>query len=226
MGVRGLKTFVNKFFKKWERREVRGKLVVDGSSLCHNLYRVDWIHGGQYLEYRLGILQYFHTLQQADISPIVVFDGIDYKQEKTEETFRRRSERIREIDSVLTAGTTCKPAAEAVKLSILPVLAIEVFQQTLRELGIPLYVVDGEADAMIVQIANYYSCPVLSSDSDFFIFNVEGGYIPMDRFHCDDTPITADVFSVRAFAEHFQFADINLRLIIPAIMGNDFFYCS
>ena len=78
-------------------------------------------HGGQYSEYRLGVLQYFHTLQQADIRPIVVFDGIDYKQEKTEETFRRRSERIREIHSVLNGGTTRKPAAKSVNLSILTV---------------------------------------------------------------------------------------------------------
>ena len=65
--------------------------------------------------------------------------------------------RIRKIHSVLNGGTTRKPAAKAVNHSILPVLAIEVFQQTLRELGIPLYVVDGEADAMIVQIANHYT---------------------------------------------------------------------
>ena len=101
-------------------------------------------------------------------------------------------------------------------------LAIEVFQQTLCELGVSLYVVDGEADAMIVQIANHYSCPVLSSDSDFFIFNVENGYILMDHFYCDTSPITVDVFHVRAFKEQFSFVDENLHLIIPAIMGNDF----
>ena len=218
MGVRGLKSFVKKFFKKWECREVRGKLVVDGSNLCHELYRVNWTHGGQYSEYRLQIREYFHTLHQGEIYPIVVFDGIDYKQEKTEETFRRRSDRIREIDSGLTS--TCEPKDE--RISILPVFAIEVFQQTLRELEVPLYVADGEADAMIVQIANHYSCPVLSSDSDFFLFNVESGYILSDFFYWNATPVTAYVFNVRAFAEQFRFADENLRFIIPAIMGNDF----
>ena len=221
MGVRGLKSFVKKFFKKWECREVRGELVVDGSNLCHELYRVNWTHGGQYSEYRLQIREYFHTLQQADIYPIVVFDGIDYKQEKTEETFRRRSDRIREIDSGLTS--TCEPKDE--RISILPVFAIEVFKQTLHELEVPLCVADGEADAMIVQIANHYSCPVLSSDSDFFLFNVESGYILLDFFDCDTTdatPVTAKVFTVKAFAEQFRFADENLCFIIPAIIGNDF----
>ena len=217
MGVHGLTSFVNDWFTNWEHRKVQGKLVVDGSSLCHNLYRVDWTHGGQYPEYRRTILQYFHALQRANISPIIVFDGIDYKQEKTKVTIRRRSEWIKRIHSVLSS-TTRKFDREL----ILPMLAIEVFQQTLRELKIPLYVVDGEADAMIVQIANYYSCPVLSSDSDFFIFNVEGGYISMDRFHWNAPSVTAEVFSVRAFTEQFRFAGADLRLMIPAILGNDF----
>lgn len=147
-----------------------------------------------------------------------MFDGIDYKQEKTEETFRRRSDRIREIDSGLTS--TCEPKDE--RISILPVFAIEVFKQTLRELEVPLYVADGEADAMIVQIGNHYSCPVLSSDSDFFLFNVESGYILLDFFYWNTTPVTAKVFTVKAFAEQFRFADENLCFIIPAIMGNDF----
>ena len=221
MGVRGLKSFVNKFYEnQWERRVVRGKLVVDGNSLCHSLYRVDWTNGGQYLEYRLELLEYFRKLQQADICPIVVFDGIDYKQEKTEEAFRRHNKRIRKIDSALKpTSTTRQPEDKG--LSILPVFAIEVFQQTLHELEVPLYVVDGEADATIVQIANHYSCPVLSSDSDFFMFNVEGGYIPIERFYCDAT-VTADVFSVRTFTQQCRFADSNLRLVIPAIVGNDF----
>ena len=217
MGVHGLTSFVNDWFTNWEHRKVQGKLVVDGSSLCHNLYHVDWTHGGQYPEYRRTILQYFHALQRANISPIIVFDGIDYRQEKTKVTIRRRSECIKRIHSVLSS-TTRKLDREL----ILPMLAIEVFQQTLRELKIPLYVVDGEADAMIVQIANHYSCPVLSSDSDFFIFNVEGGYISMDRFYWKTSPVTAEVFSVGAFTEQFRFACADLRLMIPAILGNDF----
>ena len=217
MGVHGLTSFVNNSFTFWERRKVQGKLVVDGSSLCHNLYRADWTHGGQYPEYRRTTLEYFHALQRADISPIIVFDGIDYKQEKTKVTIRRRNEWIKRIHSVLSSPTR-KPDRGL----ILPMLAIEVFQQTLRELKVPLYVVDGEADAMVVQIANHYSCPVLSSYSDFFIFNVEGGYISMDNFNWNTTPVTADVFNVRAFTEQFRFENADLLLMIPAILGNDF----
>ena len=217
MGVHGLTSFIDAFFTQWERREVRGRLVIDGNSLCHKLYQVDWIHGGQYPEYQNEVLQFFHALQRADIYPIVVFDGVDYKQEKTKETIRRRRQWIQQIHSVVVDGPK-----SGHKGLILPALAVVVFQQALRELKIPMHVVDGDADAVIVQIANHYSCPVLSSDSDFFMFNVEGGYMPMDRFHWKSTRVTAEVFSVRSFTVQFKFKDDNLRFIIPAILGNDF----
>lgn len=216
MGVHGLTSFIDAFFKDWERREVQGRIVVDGNSLCHKLYQADWTHGGQYPEYQNAVLQFFRTLQHADIFPVVVFDGVDYKQEKTKEIIRRRREWIKLIHSVLSGPKYGH------KGLILPALAVMVFQQTLCELKVPIHVVDGDADAVIVQIANHYSCPVLSSDSDFFIFNVECGYIPMDRFHWNSTPVTAEVFNVRSFTLQFKFSDENLRFIIPAILGNDF----
>jgi len=216
MGVHGLTSFIDAFFKDWECREVQGRIVVDGNSLCHKLYQADWTHGGQYPEYQNAVLQFFRALHHADIFPIVVFDGVDYKQEKTKEIIRRRREWIKLIHSVL-GGPKCGH-----KGLILPALAVMVFQQTLCELKVPIHVVDGDADAVIVQIANHYSCPVLSSDSDFFMFNVECGYIPMDRFHWNSTPVTAEVFNVRSFTLQFKFSDENLRFIIPAILGNDF----
>ena len=85
---------------------------------------------------------------------------------------------------------------------------------------IPFYVVDGEADEEIVAVANYYRCPVLAEDSDFYIFNIEGGYIPLQYF-LDSQMSKARVCYAPNFAEQFAFQDPALRFLIPAILGND-----
>ena len=219
MGIHGLTSFIDSAFTGWQRERVQGHLVIDGSSLCHQLYSSDWTHGGQYPEFRETIAEFFQAVQKAEILPIVVFDGIDYKQEKTKVILKRRKEWIQYIHSKITSAKS-RPA-EALGL-ILPTLALEVFQLTILELNVPLYVVDGEADSKIVEIANFYSCPVLSLDSDFYIFAVQGGYIPVDRFHWKSTPLIAEVFHLEAFLDQFKLQDENLRYLIPVLVGNDF----
>ena len=206
-------------FAGWMVENVRGKLVIDGNSLCHRLYCLDWGHGGQYPEFREVVLEFFQALLKADIQPIIVFDGIDYKLEKREVIMKRHRERIHYIHSKL-ANTKCR-ASEALGC-ILPVFAMEVFQCSIVELKIPVCVSDGEADAKVVEIANAYTCPVLSADSDFFLFNVVGGYIPIARFNWKSSPIIAEVYHLKAFLEQFKYHDVSLCYMIPAIIGNDF----
>ena len=66
-----------------------------------------------------------------------------------------------------------------------------------------LYVADGEADAVLVEVANFFHCPILLYDSDFFMFNVNDGYIPFDRFQWTARPITDEAFFGRAFMEQY-----------------------
>ena len=66
---------------------------------------------------------------------------------------------------------------ESVKDKVFPSLGAEVYVNVLEELKIEYIVVDHEADDSIVGIANFYKCPVLSSDSDFYLFNIKGGYV-------------------------------------------------
>ncbi len=219
MGVRGLTTFVEDSFVSWQRQAVQGHVVIDGSSLCHSLYFTDWAHGGQYPEFRDKVLDYFTTLQRSGVCPVVVLDGIDYKGEKNKVIIRRRKEWVTHIHSTLGNRKTRPPVAVG---RILPVLAIEVFQEAVLEAYIPLYVTDGEADSAIVEIANFFSCPAVSCDSDFFLFNLQAGYIPLDRFHWQASPVVAEVFHIRLFAQQFMLEDESLCYFIPAIVGNDF----
>ena len=222
MGIRGLTSFIDKNFHGWRKEQVKGKLVVDGYSLCHRLYVFEWGRGGQYPQYRTGVLEFFNSMLQCGIEPLVVFDGIDYKQEKVSTTLRRRQEWVKYIHSQTASVKTTPPEVYG---NILPVLAVEVFQLALFELKVPVYVVDGEADGIIVEIANFLSCPVLACDSDYFIYRITYGYIPTDRFHWKASPIEAELFYISEFAKQFGFQHESLRFMIPGIAGNDFLKC-
>lgn len=219
MGVQKLTTFLEKNFAGWTRENIAGFLVIDGFSLCYYLYSFDWSHGGQYPQFHNFVIEFFEALRLSKIDPIVVFDGIDYKQEKVATTMRRRKEMIVTINEHVVRSRSRRLGAVN---KILPLLAKEEFQCTLSSLFVEQVVVDGEADAIIAQLANYYSCPVLSKDSDFYMYTLKGGFIPTDRFHWKTKPIVADVYHIGKLLDQFEFRHESVRLIIPAISGNDF----
>lgn len=58
--------------------------------------------------------------------------------------------------------------------SVLPILSRNVFIQVLVQRGVPLFQCPAEADWEIACLARQWSCPVLTNDSDFFIFDLPG----------------------------------------------------
>ena len=60
--------------------------------------------------------------------------------------------------------------------SVLPFLTRDVFIQVLTQRGVPLVQCPAEADWEIACLAHQWNCPVLTNDSDFFIFDLPGGY--------------------------------------------------
>lgn len=214
MGIPGLTKFVKETFQGWEKCTLKGHLIIDGYGLCHQLYAFEWNRGGEYSQFREEVLKMFNTLLEANVRPIVIFDGIDYKKQKVATTMKRRRESIKHIHENIS-----NPNQGGRTLSL---LATEVFLFALREINVPFYVADGEADEIIVEIANYFGCPVLGLDSDFFMFNIVGGYIPIDRFDSGSKPVSCQVFHLSKFLEQFDIKHADLRFVVPAIIGNDF----
>ena len=213
MGIQGLTGFMYECFEQWKVVTLRdatshceGKLIVDGHSLCWRV-SVDCSYGGQYLQFKESVKKMFFRLKQEGITPIVVLDGTDYKSQKLEMRLQRRRDRIGPIRRL------AKPVLQA--------LSLEVFVTTVTDLGVPLCVADGDADETIAKLANHYSCPVLADDSDYFIFNLQAGYIPLDTLDFDTRPMKAKLYHINKFAEQFNL-HISLCYAIPAIFGNDF----
>jgi hypothetical protein len=65
-------------------------------------------------------------------------------------------------------------------ISLLPPFSIGLAIETLRKLGRKVAIALEEADTLIARLASQYQAPILSRDSDFFMYDLPKGYIPLD----------------------------------------------
>ena len=219
MGIKCLETLVKEHYpsEKWRTITPRGKLVLDGMSISRTTAsrKFDWIYGGQYWEFRDYFIRFFKGLRYSGIDPIVIFDGVDYNREKRETILGRMKQKVNNVFNTFYMTTDTD--------SVIPIFTDIVFCEILKELGVEFIFADGDADRDTARIANHYNCPVVANDSDYFIFNLKAGYIPLDCLYWDQQPVKAKLYERDRFAYKFYF-DHNPDLIylIPAIMGNDF----
>ena len=223
MGIPKLTSFVKDFYTGWKEEKLGKYVVIDGCSLCYFLYRFNWIKGGQYTDYYAAIVKFFGALRSSAVESIVVIDGYDYPEEKSNTVKKRNDTKARKVcNQFLDSNTSSRVSVSLARTDVLPPLAPNVFQEVLCELNVTCIMVDGEADEQIAQLANYYSCPVLSNDSDFYMFPLKGGFIQLSMLNWRAHPVTAKVYRMDAFLKQFKLGHKSLRFIIPAIFGNDF----
>ncbi|KAM6935634.1 LOW QUALITY PROTEIN: single-strand DNA endonuclease ASTE1 [Lycodopsis pacificus] len=179
MGVRGLFTLLEDHQRIYKDVQFKSsKLVIDGSNILFLLYfnsGLDQNHGGEYASFEALIEKFIKALRDCEISPYVVLDGgSDPTDKKLQTVLHRAKDRIKNAHD----------AAEKNKLKgVLPQLVKLVFIQTLVQLEVPLAQCYGEADKEIAALARERSCPVLAEDSDFCIFDLPAGLLPLSHFH-------------------------------------------
>ena len=218
MGIPGLKTFVqNNIRLKKVTSAHFNVLVVDGKSLISHItrtFRLTCTFGGQYPDLAIVLEGLFRTLWSNRIQVVVVFDGMDYEDRKRDTKLKRKKGSYSDIRK---ASCMANP-----RLNLRPLLAELVFCQVLRKLEIPFIFVDGDADQKIAQIANFYYCPVLAEDSDYFIFDLIAGYMPLDTFEWTAGSVSALLYERDSLVATAGFQSPDLVLGIPLLIGNDF----
>ena len=218
MGIRGLTKFVKASRGLYTRREIRGDLVIDGSQFCYYHYRgIDWIDGGQYLEFHQKVSEFFYKLQQCGIKLHVVFEGIGKNQKLTDERILERTRKRHEKKRLVLEQRQFRFP----EMPELPQLTYTVLVNVLVHMGIPMYVGDGEGDESCVKIANSLDCPVLSNDSDFYLFDIHQGYIELDRIKFErkvQRSLSVDVYSREGLMRCFQENNSDGLYLIPVIM--------
>ena len=195
---------------------------MDGYSLCHELYlysEADNVHGGDYVSFSKYLERFLNCLIRNKIKPFIVFDGVDVEQTKKKTHAKRRKENAERVLSLLQGKRAESPGDY-----YLPYLARLVMMETVnRILGEDGYfVADGDADANIASFAIAHNCPVLSLDSDFYIFPLLGGYIPYTQLTWDESGVKARIYLYKDFDRQFHLNDPLLLIMLPAILGDSF----
>ncbi|KAL4624774.1 protein asteroid1-like [Arapaima gigas] len=225
MGVQGLTSYVEKNRHLQPLKVRNTTLIIDGCSLYYMLYftsGLDQEHGGDYDSFALLVRQFFEALFTCKIRPFVVLDG---GTDPSDKKFRTLKERLQ---SKIKQANALSRGANG---SILPLLSKEVFVQVLRSLHVPLIQSIFEADSEIAALANEWNCAVLTNDSDFYIYDLKAGCLPITHFqwgnvtNCKRTSewfIPARVFTINRFCANFNQMNKALLPLFAVIIGNDY----
>ncbi|KAK2845143.1 hypothetical protein Q5P01_011802 [Channa striata] len=224
MGVQGLTTLLDNTPQIYrEVRFRRSRLLIDGCNLLYLLYfksGLDQNRGGQYAAFEDLLEQFVAALTDCSIAPYVVLDGGSDPTDKKLRTVTQRAERrIQKAHQAAAGGTEER---------LLPLLTKLVFRQTLARLKVPVAQCYGEADQEIAALAIEWQCPVLSNDSDFFIFELPGGLLPLTHFRWEAVEqsgshryIPCKSYNTSSFCIFFNIQ----RQLLPtfaALAGNDY----
>lgn len=242
MGVRGLKTFIEKNEDLFERdhRLHDTEIVVDAANLVAALYTRSQKHerrdlfGGDMVQFGNYLNNFFNNLKKCNIKPILVFDGAqtyDENKSKTEEKHRRALDRFQSVLSISRSGFGD---------FILPATATNVFRSIAVDLNLEIVQCMYEADLEVARIANEIECPILSNDSDFMLMNLRHGVITIDLLDCEHvsrsnpSPQASErhqvqfmymncyLFKQENFLKYLPDLDTKNLPLIGVLAGNDF----
>lgn len=225
MGIPGLTTFINRNSHRcMENFQLHNtNLVIDGNSLASQLYvRCSGYctFGGDYDKFRESVKKFFDELDQCQITPYVLIDG--GTEEKKVSTMKRRiNERIRMV-------ANWNLTSENHYSKVFPTLIKESFKEILRQRNIKFATTTFEADSDIAALAKFLRCPVLSFDSDFYIYDVD--YIPFFTLDLGVSPRpdgkgymkNCEVYRVERLLQGFHGLKKSVLPLLAALLGNDY----
>uniref|UniRef100_A0A667Z4L3 XPG N-terminal domain-containing protein n=1 Tax=Myripristis murdjan TaxID=586833 RepID=A0A667Z4L3_9TELE len=222
MGIPGLTSFIKansqKIYRNVQFRDSR--LVVDGYNLsCHLYYTagLDQTYGGDYAAYADLMERFVKALRGCGIQPYVVLDGGSDHTDKKLETKKKRAEARIQAASQKSLG-------RRTQWDIMPLMCSSLFNQTLVRLEVPVVRCFLEADREVAALASEWKCPVLSSDSDFYIFDLPAGLLPIPHFQWEVAEQRGYVPCKKYTASSFCSIYNIQRRVLPAfaaLAGND-----
>ncbi len=220
-----LAKFMNDTFTGWRSVNLNGleRLVVDGDSVCAQLYRQldcgpgSWLlGGGEYSHFHTKTREFFAEVLFTGVQLIVILNGVETLDHDGVRSVCSRNTQINESMRRAQGRMGWKQSTD--EDSVLPLLIGNVFVDVVQSLGVQLRVADGSSAREVAAYANHYKCPVLGANSEFFIFELEHGYIPLRNL----STVIANglMFQVGELQRQFWLKDSKSRLVIPALYGN------
>nr|CAH7760398.1 unnamed protein product [Callosobruchus chinensis] len=226
MGFQGLTSFIENnahvYLQTYRLHDT--SLVVDGCATACYLYRLcnsNRCFGGDYDKYGKSIKNFFQILSDCNITPYVIFDG-GHECREIETTIERMQNRI-ELAEQMSIGSNPE--------NLYPLFIRQTFYDIGHELGVKMIHCDFKSDTDIKKIAHRLGCPVLSYDSDFYIF--DGLYIPLKQLHMIimraysiDTKLTyhyleCSVYDVEKFLNYHGLKSKSILPLLAVLLGNN-----
>ncbi|XP_031561452.1 protein asteroid homolog 1-like [Actinia tenebrosa] len=213
MGIRGLHKYAKSVKSLWTNIQLgpETRIIIDGSSLPWYLNKeIDFQRGGNYDQLAAAIAHFFNAFASNGVKTYVIIDGPTVAKDKKLKCIEMRFEE--DINSSTGDGGR----------TLLPLMSLRgVFIQELRKLEIPFVVCDCEADQEIASLAYHWNCPVISNDSDYFIFDLRAGYIPLSSLDWKGRPITGELYKRQRLSDHLRIRPEFFPLV-ASLVGNDF----
>ncbi|CAB0035814.1 unnamed protein product [Trichogramma brassicae] len=223
MGIQGLWTYMNNADIHLINYHLHNTyLVIDGNSISSQLYsreaKGNECFGGDYDKFAYCVSKFFQELLDCKITPLILIDG--GSEDKKMKTIVRRTH-----DRILSAYKMSP--SHKVQTPVFPLLMKEVFKEVAAKKGIKCVQCLFEADEDIASVAKLLNCPILSFDSDFYIFDVM--YIPfctLDRGTCKapngGLMKTCKLFKPDNFIQRFPGMDKSVLPLAATLLGNDY----
>ncbi|KAK9301103.1 hypothetical protein QLX08_006436 [Tetragonisca angustula] len=225
MGIPGLTTFVNNrsdiYLECYELHNTY--LVIDGNNVCYSIYnsytKSNCAFGGDYDNYAQCVTNFFDDLLKCNVTPLVILDG-GIEDKKLRTIIQRTKERINAVCSFC-------PLSQG-KAKAIPLLLKEIFRDVMREKNIRHVQCLFEADNDIASVAKILNCPVLSYDSDFYIYGAL--FIPFDTL---DTSVKKNpngngymkcckIYKVENLLKSFKGLNQTMLPLAAVLLGNDY----
>ncbi|KAI4482590.1 hypothetical protein M0804_008443 [Polistes exclamans] len=152
-------------------------LVIDGNNLAYQIFwhytKSNEAFGGDYNEYANCVKNFFVNLMKCKVTPLVLLDG-SFESRKTKTAMSRLYDRYKSA----LIHFPCFIFNSSNTRAFCPALLFHVFKEILNEMDIRYVQCLFEADNAVAGVAKLLQCPVLSLDSDFFIYG--SMYIPFN----------------------------------------------
>uniref|UniRef100_A0A5K3FBN7 XPG_I_2 domain-containing protein n=1 Tax=Mesocestoides corti TaxID=53468 RepID=A0A5K3FBN7_MESCO len=240
MGVVGLSSHIRRDFSSFRTTRLHNSFIVfDGFNMINHLYINSGIltqYNGEYMAFDVATEGFILKLRQCNLEPIFVFDGI-HEVSKLQTVLRRTNDRLITCFNLQKAATN-RPikdgCSDYLRISVQPPLVSTSFLSILDRLGVFHITVDFEADQLAAALAIHLGAPLVSNDSDFFIFAPYwasyGGliFIPTDLCDFETTHafdgghyLEAQMFVAKEGRTFRNLAPIQLPLF-AVLCGNDY----
>ena len=196
MGINSLTGFIHnnreKLLERYELKDTR--LVVNSQCiyrLLNDYYHRHRVNGHErsherltnYVQFEAHFRSLLKLFDECNIQPYIVF-RLNYTRDYVDHYVRNDDNVTFRED---TLNTSCKPCptivVESYKTSSL--IRGEVMLQVIKELGIPFIRSVNTLDYDMAKLANDLQCPLLTDDSDLYIYDIEHGLINSREIDAD-----------------------------------------